>query len=188
MKKRLLPLVALVLLPTLFYGQSNNAQLFNESNYLPIGQGLDPESSNQLYAVKYRSTQDSLYTLKKVYADSLFTQLLSKAFYKGNLLDGPFYAYALDSSKTQPLARFPNMLVEDALRLYPVDTITVTAYYKNGKLVGERMTYRGNKMAQQGSFTSGVKVGEWKDYNMQGQLRRKTTYNNKGRKIAEETN
>lgn len=187
--KRLLLLIFLVYsLPILFYGQSNPAQLFNESNYVMTNQGLDTASANQLYAMKYRSSLDSSYTLKKLYSDSLYTQLLSKAFYKGNVLDGPYFGYALDSSRTQPLARFPNMLVEDALAMYPVDTITIRAYYKNGRLIGERLTYKGEKMVQQGNFTNGVKVGVWKDYNVQGTVRRKTTYNNRGRKISEEAN
>jgi hypothetical protein len=186
--KQLTSLVALVLFPFVFYGQADSSQLFNESNFTLLGQGPDMANAGQLYAIRYRSTVDTSYTLKKVYSDSAFSQLLSRAFYKGNVLDGPFYGYALDTSRTQPLARFPGMLVEDALKVYPVDTITVRAYYKNGKLVGERLTSRGNNTAQQGNFTNGVKVGVWKDFNQQGQMRRKTTYNNRGRKISEETN
>lgn len=188
MKCLFLFLLLASVLPMLSHSQSNTTQLYTESNYVMISQGLDAENSNQLYFIKYKNTQDTSYTLKKVYADSLYTQLLSKAFYKLNVLDGPFYGYALDSSRVQPLARFPNSLVEEALANYPTDTIVVTGYYKNGKLLGERQTHRGSNLVQQAGFTNGVRTGEWKDFNSQGQLKRKIIYNNKGRKISETTN
>lgn len=145
-----------LLFPVLSFGpkifsQTVSQQLYNESQYTQTDQGFDPEFAGKLYAVKYRNTQDSTYTMKKLYRDNGATQLVAKYFYKNGVAQGPFFHYVAGA-------------------------VSVKGKYENGKLNGDRYSYQNDTLVQEAHFQNGRKTGSWKEYNKQGQLARAVTY------------
>ena len=154
MKRPVLLLAILGFLSHKASAQGNNQQLFNESGYAELSRGFDPELGGKLYAVNYKSTQDSTYTMKKVFRDSAATKLIAKSFYRAGVPEGPFFRFAESGE------------------------VEVKGQYKNGTLNGERLTYHNGIVVQEAHFQNGRKRGAWKEYNKQGQLKRTTTYDN----------
>lgn len=153
---KLLSLLATVLLySAITQGQSS----FTESSYSL--QTQLPDSAG-LYIKTFKNNLDPSYTMKKVYLDSSYTTLLSKAFYKSDVAEGPMNIY----TKGQP---------------------SLTGTYKNGKWHGERLTYRNNTIVQKAFFNEGTKTGIWEEYNTQGQLKRRISYDAAGKVISDVT-
>ncbi|WP_121356810.1 toxin-antitoxin system YwqK family antitoxin [Flavisolibacter nicotianae] len=147
--------------PGLSYSQTILDETFNENNYVKQRQGLDPESSNELYAIWYRLVQDTSYTYKKTFLDSNYTQILTKSFYKKDLQVGPFYGYLSG-------------------------ILTFQGFYKQGRLDGETLTYHNGTIVQRAHYTNGIKTGLWEEFDLEGKPIRKITYNMRGLVVTEE--
>lgn len=161
MKKYPFFLLFCITLSGVSFGQTAPNELFNENNYGKVGQGLDSESSNELYLIWYRNIQDTTYTLKKAFFDSSCTKMFSKSFYKDNLLTGPFQSYT-----------------DGAL--------TFQGYYKQGKLDGETLTYYKGKIIQRAHYTEGNRSGTWEEFDLEGKRTKKNTYDEGGRLLSVE--
>lgn len=153
MKKVIIFLVMASLSVTSF-GQSGN---FNENTYTLEHQG---EDSNDLYIKTYKSNSDVSYSLKKVYADSAYSILLSKGFFKSNIPEGPFVIYSNGN-------------------------IVLQGTYKNGKWDGERKTYRNTVLVEKAYYNEGIKTGTWEGYSTTGQLKRSITHDSSGNIVSD---
>lgn len=129
------------------FGQS---ALFAESNYTLEAQGEDSTGS---FVKTFRHNSSTNYRMKKIYADSSYTALSSKGFYKDSLREGPF-------------------------TVYYKGVVGLQGSYKNGKWDGERLTYMNTVLTQKAYYSEGVKTGIWEEYSPAGALKRKLTYNN----------
>ena len=133
---------------------------FDESNYIKVSQGTDPENADHQYVITYKNNQNSTYRLKKVYRDSSYTEIISKSFYKDSLQQGPFLIYSKGKMVLQ-------------------------GSYKNGKWDGERLTYLNEKLLQRAYYKEGVRIGTWEEYYAQGVLRSKITFDNTGKVVSD---
>jgi antitoxin component YwqK of YwqJK toxin-antitoxin module len=146
---KILSILSLVLMLSLA-GMCQGA--FSETNYSLVSQGSD---SSGLHVKTYTSNLDASYRMKKMYLDSSATELISKSFYKSDILEGP-------------------------ITLYAKGDISLKGTYKNGKWDGERLTYRTNVLLQKAYYHEGVKTGTWDEFNVQGHLKRRISYDSAG--------
>ena len=154
MKQHLLYLFAILFIGFATSAQiamSSQQQVFNESQYKQVSQGFDPEFGSKLYAVSYKNSQDSNYTMKMLYRSSDATQMVAKRFYKAGVPEGPF-------------------------SYYENGAVSLKENYINGKLDGDRLTYQNGVLVQEAHFQNGRKTGAWREYSKQGQLQRTVTY------------
>lgn len=147
-------IVAAFFLPAISFGQS---VMFNESNYSLIKQEQDSSSA---YVRTYRNNGNPSYTLKKMYVDSAYRDVLSTVFYKDSLLEGP-------------------------ITIYNKGNVILQGSYKNGKWDGERLTYVGTQVVQKATYLEGIKTGTWEEYNPSGRLMRRITYDTAGKAISD---
>lgn len=150
-------ILSLLLLVLLLSITGRSQGLFNESSYSLISQGID---STGMYVKTFTSNQDGNCQMKKMYLDSSYTEMISRSFFKSNVQEGPFTIF----SKGQ---------------------VSLKGDYKNGQWDGERLTYRNNVLLQKAYYTEGVKTGTWDEFSMQGQLKRKITYDSTGNVVSD---
>lgn len=160
--KQLFPLLLTLLLPFLSNAQVATPSIYDETHYVQAALDLGPENSDEPNTLWFRNTQDPTYLLKKVFADSSYSQVSAKFFYKDNFLEGPYYRYVNG-------------------------VLSVQGSYKKGKLDGEHLSYSNQKLLLRSFYVAGLRSGTWEAYDLQGKLTRKTTFDNQGFVAAEET-
>lgn len=101
---------------------------------------------------------DTSHTAKLTYTDSLYNDLATIFFYFKGVADGPFKSYS-DGK------------------------LFVTGYYKNGKREGERIVHGQRFIRSRQFFKNGKKIGTWEEYDGNGKLKRKTSYDDNGNLI-----
>lgn len=155
MKLFIVILVSVILLPSAIFAQTPSQSLsntyLNENQYVQNSQGVDTGISERVFVVRFRHQQDTNYSFKLIYLDSSKNTLVGKRYYKSGLLDGPF---------------------ED----YDNGALHAKGEYKMGKLHAEKLTYRNGIIVRRANFTDGKKSGIWQEYNQQGLLKKKITY------------
>lgn len=142
--------IALIFLPVCSCGQSEEYELFDERDYNKVRMGPDLDYP---YVIVFYNKRDTNYSLREVYFDESYTQLLWKSFFYKNVPEGPWYTYVNGDILTK-------------------------GFYKAGRKDGERITYRNGKISQKAYFKDGKKVSVWEEYDANGKLTRKTVYNN----------
>lgn len=133
---------------------------YNESQYSQISRGEDPQNLDDPFVIVYKNNANPSYRLRKVYADSAYTELLSKTFFKDSLPEGPYISYYKDS-------------------------VAMQGTFKNGQWDGEWLTYREGQLLLKAYYTEGVKTGTWEEYTPQGGLKRRITFNDAGEIVSD---
>jgi hypothetical protein len=161
MKKYLSLLLFSAAFSGISYGQAASNEMYIENNYVKVHQGLDPASANEVYMIWYRHVQDTTYIYKKAFSDSSYTKMLTKSFYKKDVLTGPFESYT-----------------DGAL--------TFQGTYKEGQLDGETLTFYKGKTIQRAHYTAGIKTGIFEEFDLEGKRTKKATYDDDGHLVSVE--
>jgi antitoxin component YwqK of YwqJK toxin-antitoxin module len=107
-----------------------------------------------------QNRNDTNYTAKLTFEDSLYKNPITKFFFYKNTANGPCENY-IDGR------------------------VFMKGYFKNGKRHGEEITYGEHYIRSKEYWRDGTKTGTWEEYDEKGRLISKTVFDNNG-KVTEQ--